>query len=96
MEQRVVTEFLTTEEVSATQVHRRLNSVYGEHTVGVSAVRRRVRHFKSGETEIGDKPLSDRPPAAVTADNHGHIDALPLGHSTWNCAIQLESEHLQL
>jgi hypothetical protein len=59
-------ELLTAEEVGATEIHRRPNSVRGEHTVGVSAVRRCVGHFKSDETEIGDKRRSGRPATAVT------------------------------
>jgi hypothetical protein len=40
--------------------------VCGEHTVGVSAVRRWVRRFKSDKTEIGDKRRRCRPATAVT------------------------------
>jgi hypothetical protein len=36
IKQSVLTEFLTTEEVSPIEIHRRLNSVYGEHTVDAS------------------------------------------------------------
>jgi hypothetical protein len=75
MKWRVVTEFLTAEEVIPIEIHRRLSIVYGEHTVGVSAVRLWVGRFKSGETEIGDKPRSSRPATAVTAGNMICIDA---------------------
>jgi hypothetical protein len=58
MKQREVTEFFTAEEVSPTEIHRRLNSAYGKHALDVSAVRCWVRHFKSCETENRDKHQS--------------------------------------
>jgi hypothetical protein len=76
MKQRTVIERLTAEGVSPIQVRMRPNNVYGEHAVNVSAVRRWVRHFKSGETEIGDKPLpphfvlSSYSPDLATSDCH--------------------------
>jgi DNA-binding transcriptional ArsR family regulator len=39
MKQRVVTEFLTSEEVSPTEIHSHLNSVYGEHIVDMNTER---------------------------------------------------------
>jgi hypothetical protein len=45
--QRVVTEFLTAKEVGPIENHRRLKSVYGEHTVDVTTARRWVRIMAS-------------------------------------------------
>jgi hypothetical protein len=53
---RVLTEFLTDEKISPTDIHRRPNDVYGGPTVDVSAVRRWVRHFKGGVTEMEEEP----------------------------------------
>jgi hypothetical protein len=36
MKRRLVVEFLTAEETSPMEIHRQLNSVYGEHTFDVS------------------------------------------------------------
>jgi transposase-like protein len=69
----VAIEFLTAKEVSPEEIHRRLSSVSGEHTVNVSTVRCWVRHFKSGETEIDDKPPSSRSATAVTVDNRSRV-----------------------
>ena len=54
--QRVVTEFLTAEGSSPTDIHKRLRSVYGEDDTDVSSVRRRFRRFKSRERDIVDRP----------------------------------------
>jgi hypothetical protein len=56
LKQSAVTEFLTAEELSPTQTHRRLNSACGQHTGGVSAVRPLVWHCKSGETDRRPAP----------------------------------------
>ena len=41
--QRVVIEFLTAEKVPRTEIHRRMQAVYGDQCVDVSTVRPRVR-----------------------------------------------------
>jgi hypothetical protein len=52
-----VTEFLTAEEVSAPETHRRLKSVFRERAVDMRVMRRWVRHFRSGETVGGQATL---------------------------------------
>jgi len=52
--QRAVIEFLTTEKVPPTEIHRRKQAVYGD----VSIVRCWVRRFKDGE--LGQADLSDK------------------------------------
>jgi hypothetical protein len=39
MNQTVVIKFLTAEEVNPIEIHRYLNSVYGEHTIDVSTAK---------------------------------------------------------
>ena len=56
--QRAVIEFLTEEKVPPTEIHRRMQAVYGDQCVDVSTVRRRVRRFKDGE--LGQADLSDK------------------------------------
>jgi len=41
--QRAVIEFLTAEKVPPTEIHRRMQAVYGDQCVNVSTVRRWVR-----------------------------------------------------
>jgi len=41
--QRAVIKFLTAEKVPPIEIHRRMQAVYGDHCVDVSAVRRWVR-----------------------------------------------------
>jgi len=47
--QRAVIELLTAEKVPPTEIHRRMQAVYGDQCVDVSTVRRWVRQFKDGE-----------------------------------------------
>jgi transposase len=47
--QRAVIEFLTAEKMPPTEIHRRMQAVYGDRCVGVSTVRRWVRRFEDGE-----------------------------------------------
>jgi hypothetical protein len=52
----MIIECLIAEGSNPIGVHGRLNSVYVEDVIDVSSVRLRVRHFKSGENDIGDRP----------------------------------------
>jgi hypothetical protein len=56
--QRAVLEFLTAERVPPIEIHRRMQTVYGDRCVDVSTVRRWVRRFKDGE--MGQADLSDK------------------------------------
>jgi hypothetical protein len=58
--QRDVIEFLVKEENSAGVIYKRLRGVYGEACMGASSVRRWVKHFKDGNTDIADQPVVDR------------------------------------
>ena len=44
--------------VPPTEIHRRMQAVYGDQCVDVSTVRRWVRQFKDGE--LGQADLSDK------------------------------------
>ena len=56
--QRAVIEFLVKEEIPAAEIHQRLQRAYGSVCMGGSSVRRRVKHFKDGNTSIQDDPRS--------------------------------------
>ena len=72
--QRAVIEFLTAEKVPPTEIHRRMQAVYGDQCVDVSTVRRWVRRFKDGE--LGHADLSDKTRSGrhVTASDQLHQD----------------------
>jgi transposase-like protein len=53
--QRAVTESLTAEKVPPTEIHRRMQAVYGDQCVDVSTVRRWVRRFQ--RWRIGGKQI---------------------------------------
>lgn len=79
LKQRAVIEFLAKEGCSAVDIHTRLKNVYGESVVDISNVRRWVKKFREGETEINDKPRSGRPSTSVTNDNRQRVDELIRG-----------------
>ena len=73
--QRAVIGFLTAEEVTQIEIHRRLQAIYGDQCVDVGTVRRWVRLFKDGElgqADLSDKTRSGRP---VTASDQLHQDS---------------------
>jgi hypothetical protein len=64
--QRAVTEFLLEVGNSAGVIYDRLRDVYGDVCMGVSNVRRWVKHFKDGNTDIADQPRCGRPRTVAT------------------------------
>jgi len=56
--QRAVIEFLTAEKVPPIEIHRRMQAVYGDQCVDVTAVRRWVTWFKDGH--LGQADLSGK------------------------------------
>jgi hypothetical protein len=52
--QSAVIEFLVKEGKSAGIIYERLCDMCGDVCMGVSSVRRWVKHFKDGNTDIGD------------------------------------------
>jgi len=67
--QHAVIEFPIKEEISAAEIHKRLQRAYGIVCMGESSVRRWVKHFKDGNTSIQDQPRSGRPQTASTERN---------------------------
>jgi transposase len=59
--QHPVNEFLVKEGNSAGAIYERLRDVYGDVCMGASSVRRRLKHFKDGNTDIADQPRCGRP-----------------------------------
>jgi transposase len=74
--QRAVIEFLLKEGNSAGVIYERLRCVYGDACMGVSSVRRWVKHFKDGNTDIADQPRCGRPRTAATERNKQKVDEL--------------------
>jgi len=75
--QRPVIEFLTVgKKVPPIEIHRRMQSVYGDQCVDVSTVRHWVRRFKDGE--LGQADLSDKTRSGrlVTASDQLHRDGV--------------------
>ena len=62
--QPAVIGFLVREEIPAADIHHRLQLLYGDVWMGVSSVRRWVKHFKDGNTSNQDQPRSGRPHTA--------------------------------
>jgi hypothetical protein len=74
--QRAVIEFLMKEGNSAAVIYERLRGVYGDVCMGTSSVRRWLKHFKDGNTDIADQPRCDRPRTAATERNKQKVDEL--------------------
>ena len=55
--QRAVIEFLVKEEIPAAEIHQRLQRAYGSVCMSASSVRRWVKHFKDGKTEVIQKAV---------------------------------------
>ena len=79
LKQRAVTEFLSAENVTPAQIHRRLQSVYGENTVNRTTVNRwaiQFRECESGRANIVDQPRSGRPVSATDDKHQKQVDEL--------------------
>ena len=74
--QKAVVEFLTKEGVGAKNIADRLKTVYGEQCLSYRSVARWVAHFKTGATDISDKPRSGRPRSAVTPQNKTRVNEM--------------------
>jgi transposase len=61
-----VIEFLVKEGNLAVVIYEQLRGVYGDVCMGVSSVRRWVKHFKDGNTDIADQPRRGRQRTAAT------------------------------
>jgi transposase len=64
--QRAVIEFLVKEGNSAGFICELLHGVYGDACMGASSVRRWVKQFRDGKTDIADEPHCGRPRTAAT------------------------------
>jgi transposase len=67
--QRAVIEFLVKEGNSAAVIYERLRGVYGDVCMGAGSVRRWVKHFKDGNTDIADQPSCGQQRTAATERN---------------------------
>lgn len=74
--QRAVIEFLTKENCTPVEIHRRLKNVYGGSVLDLSNVRRWVTRFKEGDSDIADKKRSGRPSTSLTANNKRLADEM--------------------
>jgi transposase len=70
-------EFLVEEGNSAGVIYERLfRGLYGDVCMGATSVRRWVKHFKDGNTDITDQPRCGRPRTAATERNMQKVDEL--------------------
>ena len=78
--QLAVIEFLTVEKVCPIEIHRRMQAIYGDHCVDVSAVRHWVRRFRDeelGQANLSDKTQSGRPVTASDQLHQDHVEEHP-------------------
>jgi transposase len=74
--QRAVIEFLVKKGNSAGVIYERLRGVYGDVCMGASSVRRWVKHFKDGNTDIADQPRCGRPRTAAAERKKQKVNEL--------------------
>jgi transposase len=74
--QCAVIEFLLKEGNSAAVIYERLRCVYGDVCMGTSSVRRWMKHFKDGNTDIADQPRCSQQRTAATELNEQKVDEL--------------------
>ncbi len=67
--------FLTLENVSPAEIHRRLTAQYGSPVMSVQAVRKWCRLFKSGRTNVFNEEQEGRPVSVSTNELCVKIDA---------------------
>ncbi|XP_073976274.1 protein GVQW3-like [Rhodnius prolixus] len=64
---RAVIRFLSTKGVKAAEIHREISEVYGENIMSSGMVRKWVRAFKDGRTNVHDVERIGRP-SVITED----------------------------
>jgi transposase len=69
-------EFLVKEGNSAAVIYKRLRGAYGDVCMGGSSVRRWMKHFKDGNTDIAEQTRRGRPRTAATERNKQKVDEL--------------------
>jgi transposase len=74
--QCAVIKFLVKEGKLTGVIYERLRGVYGDFCMGTSSVRRWVKHFKDGNTDIADQPRCGLPRTAATERNKRKVEEL--------------------
>ncbi|XKL66243.1 hypothetical protein PGB90_009663 [Kerria lacca] len=76
LEQRAVIRFLTIENVSVTEIHKRLKSAYGNSVMSIQHVRKWRKLFKSGRVCIEDEERGGKPVSVSTNVLMDKVEAL--------------------
>jgi transposase len=62
--------------IASSDIQRRLMNVYGDKTVDISTVRRWMARFSSDDSDVTDKPRSERSCTALTPRKEERLDQL--------------------
>jgi hypothetical protein len=76
VEQHAVIQFLWSERVKPSKIHRRMLAQYGENCITQGKVYQWVERFQSGSTSIIDEDCTGCPTTSQTADNIGQVNIL--------------------
>ena len=90
--QRAVIEFLVKEEISAAEIHQRLQRTCESVCIGASSVRRWVKHFKDGKTEAIQKAVPQCLRMAGTEFYRRGIFKLP---ERWEKCVQRSGDYVE-
>ena len=89
--QRAVIEFPVKEEISAAEIHQRLQRAYGSVCMGASSVGRMVKHFKDGKREAIHKAVRQCLRMAGTEFYRRGIFKLP---ECWEKRVQRSGDYV--
>ncbi|XP_025410521.1 protein GVQW3-like [Sipha flava] len=81
-ELRSVIRFLNAENIKPVDIHRQICEVYGENAMSDSMVRRWVRLFKEGRTNVHDEERTGRP-SLISGQNFNEDDEVKKAISAW-------------
>ena len=90
--QRAIIEFLVKEEIPAAEIHQRLQRAYGSVCMGMSSVRRWVKHFKDWKTEAIQKAVRQCLRTAGTEFYRRGISKLP---ERWEKCVQRSGNYVE-
>ena len=94
-EVRGVIRFLQAENVRPSEIHRRLDAVYGEHVMNMASVRKWCTIFRNGRTDFHDAERSGRP-SVITDTLKQKVNGIirENRHFTISEVYEIVTEHL--
>lgn len=74
--QKYVVRFLVVEGAGTCEIHHRMSTVYGEHCMPLTGVRKRHKIFREKRISLQDDPRTGQAHRVITSDVNTQIDGL--------------------